>query len=61
MAVFMKKNFDIEVLTHNSRIEQTKYTTELPANITAADAVEVLAAIHQLKIQKLNDHTFLFK
>lgn len=61
MAVFMKKNFDIEVLTHNSRIEQTKYTTELPANITAADAVEVLAAIHQLNIQKLNDHTFLFK
>lgn len=61
MAVFMKKNFDIEVLTHNSRIEKTKYTTELPANMTAADAVEVLAAIHQLNIQKLNDHTFLFK
>lgn len=61
MAVFMKKNFDIEVLTHDSRIEQTKYTTELPATMTAADAVEVLAAIHKLNIQKIDDHTFLFK
>jgi transmembrane sensor len=61
MAVFMKKNFDIEVLTHDSRIEKTKYTTELPASMTAADAVEVLAAIHHLNIQKIDDHTFLFK
>jgi ferric-dicitrate binding protein FerR (iron transport regulator) len=61
MAVMMKKNFDIEVQTRDSRIEQTKYTTELPASMTAADAVEVLAAIHQLKIQKIDDHTFLLK
>ncbi len=61
MAVLMKKNFDIEVVTRESRIEQTKYTTELPASMAAADAVEVLAAIHQLKVQKINDHTFLFK
>lgn len=61
MAVLMKKNFDIEVQTRDSRIEQTKYTTELPATMTAADAVEVLAAIHQLKIQKIDDHTFLLK
>ena len=61
MAVLMKKNFDIEVQTHDSRIEKTKYTTELPASMAAADAVEVLAAIHQLKVQKIHDHTFLFK
>jgi transmembrane sensor len=61
MAVLMKKNFDIEVQTRDNRILQTKYTTELPASMAAADAMEVLAAIHQLKIQKINDHTFLLK
>lgn len=61
MAVLMKKNFGIEVQTSDSRVEKTKYTTELPASMAAADAVEVLAAIHQLKVQKINDHTFLFK
>jgi ferric-dicitrate binding protein FerR (iron transport regulator) len=61
MAVLMKKNFGVDIITHDSRIEQTKYTTELPANMTAAEAVEVLAAIHQLGIQKINDHTYLLK
>lgn len=61
MAVLMKKNFSIDVLTHNSRIEQTKYTTELSATLTADEAMEVLAAIHQLTIEKINDHTYVLK
>jgi transmembrane sensor len=61
IAVLMKKNFSIDVLTHNSRIEQTKYTTELSATLTADEAMEVLAAIHQLTIEKINDHTYVLK
>jgi ferric-dicitrate binding protein FerR (iron transport regulator) len=61
MAVVMKKNFGIDVGTHDSRIEQTKYTTELSASMTAGEAMEVLAAIHQLTIEKIDDHTYLLK
>lgn len=61
MVVLMKKNFGIDVLTNDSRIEQTKYTTELSASMTAGEAMEVLAAIHQLNIQKIDDHTYLLK
>jgi len=61
MAVIMKKNFGIDVLTHDSRIEQTKYTTELSASMTAGEAMEVLAAIHRLTLEKTDDHTYLLK
>jgi ferric-dicitrate binding protein FerR (iron transport regulator) len=61
MAVMMKKNFGIDVLTHDSRIEQTKYTTELSASMTAGEAMEVLAAIHQLTIEKIDAHTYILK
>jgi ferric-dicitrate binding protein FerR (iron transport regulator) len=61
MTVLMKKNFGIDVLTHDNRIEQTKYTTELSASMTPGEAMEVLAAIHQLKIQKIDDHTYLLE
>ena len=61
MRVMMKKNFGIDVGTHDSRIEQTKYTTELSASMTAGEAMEVLAAIHRLTIEKVDDHTYILK
>lgn len=61
MAIMMKKNFGIDVGTRDSRIGQTKYTTELSASMTAGEAMEVLAAIHRLTIEKVDDHTYILK
>jgi transmembrane sensor len=59
MAVLMKKNFGIDVFADDSRILNTKYTTELFTSMTPDEAMEVLAAIHNLSIKKVNNSFYL--
>ena len=61
MAVLMKKNFGIDVLTQDNRIKATTYTTELFKTMKPQEAVEVLAAIYQLKIKKINEGFLLYQ
>jgi transmembrane sensor len=61
MTILMKKNFGIDILTDDKLIQDTKYTTELFTNMTAGEAMEVLAAIHKLKIKKINNQMVLYR
>ena len=61
MSFLMKKNFGIDVLTENPQITNTKYTTQLFTSMTAEQAVEVLASIHNLKIKVKNNQIYLYK
>ena len=61
MAFLMKKNFEIDITTQDIKIKNTKYTTNMPTTLTADEAVEVLAAIHHLKIRKTNNRFVLYQ
>ncbi|WEK33854.1 MAG: FecR domain-containing protein [Candidatus Pseudobacter hemicellulosilyticus] len=61
MALLMEKNFGVTVITTDETIQNTKYTSELLSSMTAEQAVEVLAAIHHLKIDKKNNQFILTK
>ena len=61
MAFLMKKHFGININTDDKQIANTTYTTELFTTMQPADAVEVLAAIHQLKIKKTQNGFLLFR
>jgi transmembrane sensor len=61
MSLLMKKNFGVDILTEDAQITNTKYTTELVTTMTAKQAVEVLASIHNLKIKEKNNQVFLYK
>ncbi|SDH57607.1 FecR family protein [Chitinophaga filiformis] len=51
MVVLMQKNFGIMLTTSQLRVRQTRYTTELSTDMDPVKAAEVLAAIHNLKIE----------
>lgn len=55
MAVMVRKNFDVKVSTDNHRIKKQHYTATLNTSMTAMQAVEVIAAIHQKSIKKRRD------
>lgn len=61
MAFLMQKNFGINITAEDIKVKTTKYTSNLPTTITADEAVEVLAAIHHLKIKKLNNQFVLYQ
>ena len=61
MSFLMKKNFGIDVITKDTKVLQTKYAGDLPTSLTAQEAVEVLAAIHHLKIKKVNNQFILYQ
>jgi len=61
MSLLMKKNFGVDILTEDPDIRSTKYTTQLFASMTAQEALEVLASIHNLKIKEKNNQVFLYK
>lgn len=61
MAFLMQKNFGISITAEDIKVKTTKYTSNLPTTITADEAVEVLAAIHHLKIKKLNNQFVLYQ
>ncbi len=61
MAAIMKKNFGTDIVTDDDAIKDTKYTTELLASMSPTAAVQVLAAIHHLKIREKNKTIYLYK
>lgn len=61
MSLLMEKNFSVKILTEDPQIKNTKYTTSLFTTMTAKEAVEVLASIHNLKIKEKNNQVFLYK
>lgn len=61
MTFFMKKVFGLEILTEDKDISNTRYTSELFTTMTPKEAVEVLAAIHNLKIKQVNNQVYLTK
>lgn len=61
MAAIIKKNFGIDMVTNEGAIKRTRYTTELLSAMSPAEAVEVLAAIHNLSIQQKGKKFFLYK
>lgn len=61
MSLLMEKNFNVKILTEDPQIKSTKYTTSLFTSMTAKEAVEVLASIHNLKIKEKNNQVFLYK
>jgi ferric-dicitrate binding protein FerR (iron transport regulator) len=61
MAVVMEKNFGVNIETTEDPVIHTKYTTELLISMTPMEAVQVLAAIHHLKITAKDNKIFLNK
>lgn len=61
MAVLMQKNFGVVVTTTQDAVRHTKYTTELLRSMKADEAIQVLAAIHHLKIKKQDNKIFLYQ
>ena len=61
MAVLMKKNYGIDVLTNDEAIRNTRYTTELLSSMSPLQAMQVLAAIHDLKVRENNNKIYLSK
>jgi hypothetical protein len=55
----MKKNYGIDVVTNDETIRNTRYTTELSAAMPPLQAIQVLAAIHDLKVTEKNNQFFL--
>jgi len=61
MVTIMKKNYGIDVVTSDETIRNTRYTTELSSAMSPLQAIQVLAAIHELKVTRKNNQFFLAK
>ena len=61
MAAITKKNFGIDLVTQDETVRNTRYTTELLTTMSPMEAAEVLAAIHNLRIQQKGNQFFLYK
>ncbi|PWG78241.1 FecR family protein [Pararcticibacter amylolyticus] len=56
MAVLMKKGFGVSIVAEDETIRKTtRYTTILPVTMSASEAVDILAAIHNLKVRRSNN------
>jgi ferric-dicitrate binding protein FerR (iron transport regulator) len=51
LVVLMQKNYGLQLTTSQYKIRATRYTTELSTAMDPVKAAEVLAAIHNLKIE----------
>lgn len=61
MVVLMQKNFGLVLTTSVQRIRETRYTTELSTAMDPVKAAEVLAAIHNLKIEVTGHAVILYE
>lgn len=61
MAVLMEKNFGVKIRAGSEGIKKNRYTTELSTGMRPEKAVDVLAAIHNLKIKVRGSEYLLFK
>lgn len=60
MTVLIEKNFGVHISTATPQVKQNRYTTELNTDMEPAQAIEVLAAIHGLKIKHVNNQIILY-
>ena len=61
MAIMLKKNYGVDVLPSDESIRRTRYTTELLTGMKPLQAIQVLAAIHNLKIREKDHQIILAK
>ncbi|NLR80543.1 FecR family protein [Chitinophaga eiseniae] len=61
MVILMEKNFGISISTTADHVKSTRYTTELPTGMDPEKAVQVLAAIHHLKVRVVSPHTVIYE
>ena len=61
MVAIMKKNYGIDVVTSDETIRNTRYTTELSSAMSPLQAIQVLAAIHELRVRENNNKIILSK
>ncbi|KAA2243585.1 DUF4974 domain-containing protein [Chitinophaga agrisoli] len=61
MSVLVEKNFGIKIITTQAPVTKNRYTTELQLDMPPAAAIEVLAAIHQLKIKRNGNQVLLYE
>lgn len=52
MSILMAKNFGIQVYTNQQDLKTKHFTTTISTSTPALKAMEIVAAIHQLKIKK---------
>jgi len=52
MSILMAKNFGIQVYTNQQDLKTKHFTTTISTSAPALKAMEIVAAIHQLKIKK---------
>lgn len=55
MAVLMMKNFGLKMLTMDQSVKSKRFTATLNTSMPLVKALEVIAAIHHLKIKKRRD------
>ena len=61
MAIMLKKNYGVDVVPNDDAIRRTRYTTELLTGMRPLQAIQVLAAIHNLKIREKDHQVILSK
>jgi len=52
MSILMAKNFGIQVYTNQQNLKTKHFTTTISTSTPALKAIEIVAAIHQLKVKK---------
>jgi len=61
MSVLVEKNFGIHIATIQAHVKKSRYTTELRTDMPPEAAIEVLAAIHQLKTKRAGTQVLFFE
>ncbi len=61
MSLLVEKNYGIKIVTTQAQVRKNRYTTELQLDMPPAAAIEVLAAIHQLKITRNGNQVLLYE
>ncbi|SFD47291.1 FecR family protein [Chitinophaga sp. CF118] len=61
MVIMMQKNFGITITANQLRVKTTRYTTELSTAMEPLKAVQVLAAIHQLKVKAVDRQILIYE
>lgn len=61
MAVLMEKNYGLHISTNDQRVQSNRFTTTLNTTMPALKALEVIAAIHHLKIKQRRDTIEIFR
>jgi transmembrane sensor len=61
MAILMEKNYGLHISTNEKRVFLNHFTTTLSTSMPALKALEVITAIHHLKIKQRRDTIEIFR